>query len=97
MENAIDLTPDMLLGLPIDQAQAAATAAGRVVRIHPAGAGIPQEDTPDCFTLTVSSSGTVLEAWDGLDGPSGWARVHTLPERAWPEPYFSTARDASRW
>ena len=76
MNNPIELTPDMLLGLRVEDARAAARAAGHSIRIHPAGAPLTGSTGPAAFTLTVSNAGIVVEAWGDLDAPTRWARTY---------------------
>ena len=73
MHNPIELTPDMLLGLRVEDARAAARAAGHSIRIHPAGP--PNElHRPDQFHPHGSNAGIVVEAWGDLNAPTRWAR-----------------------
>ena len=74
MHNPIELTPDMLLGLRVEDARAAARAAGHSIRIHPAGAPLTSYTVPTSFTRTGSNAGIVVEAWGDLNAPTRWAR-----------------------
>jgi len=69
VDAAIALTPEMLIGLPVEQARVAVATIGGFTRVRGPAAPISYDLVPDRVTLTVSD-GIVIEAWADYDSPT---------------------------